>query len=623
MSSHLPLMLPPWRSALLAGAMLAFLLLPAGAADRSATPATFTSVFAAAQAGDRVLLASGGYGTFTGGTKSGIVTIRPQDGATVTMEVAFAPASNINIDGVTMSGMGVSGASRNLTFTNIVFTGQVTFRDATGPMNVLFDHCHWGAIDSIGYYEGRLSTVGSVTGPCGITVQNSRFGPGGNLDGIQTGVDGLRILNNEFVGIRAGSSGIHTDAIQLYGSRNTLVRGNWIHDCDSGIMAPDGTDHETIEDNVIDIDYPYALMIGSDDGSTIRHNTLRPHDVDFFGPNAAGVVVLGSKSGQPVGHGTIVSDNIVQAVTVQSGLATAATNDYNLVRGSGAVSGPHDIAGIATFVGGGSPSTWAGYRLASASPGRNAASDGTDMGARSFGDLIPDDTVAPSVPANLGATAISATQITLTWNAASDNAGGSGLAGYQILRGGAQVATVTAGTTWTDSGLGASTTYTYAVAAYDHAAPANVSAPSASAMATTQANHAPVANAQSVAVTLNTPKAITLAATDVDAGDTRTYAIVSQPLHGTLSGAGGTVTYTPATGYLGPDGFTFRATDNHGAVSASATAAITVAAAPAGGTGSTGGSGSHHCGAGGVAALIACLGLLFLRGLPGVGDPRP
>jgi hypothetical protein len=60
------------------------------------------------------------------------------------------------------------------------------------------------------------------------------------------------------------------------------------------------------------------------------------------------------------------------------------------------------------------------------------------------------------------------------------------------------------------------------------------------------------------------------------------YAIVSGPAHGTasLNGATGAVTYTPAPGYSGPDGFTFDATSSHG-TSAPATATITVAAAPA------------------------------------------
>ncbi len=102
------------------------------AADVTATPSTLASVFAAAQSGDRISLAAGNYGKFTGGAKSGVVTIRPQAGASVTMEGYFNPASNITFDGLTMSGLHVMGSSRNLTFTNIYFSGQVTFRDGTG-----------------------------------------------------------------------------------------------------------------------------------------------------------------------------------------------------------------------------------------------------------------------------------------------------------------------------------------------------------------------------------------------------------------------------------------------------------------------------------------------------------
>src|SRR5262249_31447350 len=40
-----------------------------------------------------------------------------------------------------------------------------------------------------------------------------------------------------------------------------------------------------------------------------------------------------------------------------------------------------------------------------------------------------------------------------------------------------------------------------------------------------------------------------------------TYAIVTPPTHGTLSGTGPTFTYTPAANYNGSDGFTYRAND--------------------------------------------------------------
>ena len=91
------------------------------------------------------------------------------------------------------------------------------------------------------------------------------------------------------------------------------------------------------------------------------------------------------------------------------------------------------------------------------------------------------DTTAPSVPTGLTAAAISSSQITLNWTASTDNVA---VTGYRIFRAGAQVGTSTS-TSYQDSGLSASTQYSYTVAAFDAAG--NVSAQSASASATTQA----------------------------------------------------------------------------------------------------------------------------------------
>ncbi|HEY5328310.1 MAG TPA: glycosyl hydrolase family 28 protein [Acidobacteriaceae bacterium] len=82
---------------------------------------------------------------------------------------------------------------------------------------------------------------------------------------------------------------------------------------------------------------------------------------------------------------------------------------------------------------------------------------------------------------------------------------------------------------------------------------------------------APVANAQTVAVGYNSPASITLTATGTG---TLTYSIVTQPLHGVLSGTAPAVTYTPNAGYSGADSFTFKA--NNGVDSNVATVSITV-----------------------------------------------
>jgi fibronectin type 3 domain-containing protein/glucose/arabinose dehydrogenase len=95
----------------------------------------------------------------------------------------------------------------------------------------------------------------------------------------------------------------------------------------------------------------------------------------------------------------------------------------------------------------------------------------------------PTDTLAPSTPGNLTASAVGPNRVDLSWSGSTD-AGGSGLAGYRIYRNGSQtpLATVTSAS-HADLNLVASSTYTYRVAAFDNAG--NESALSATATATT------------------------------------------------------------------------------------------------------------------------------------------
>jgi chitodextrinase len=89
------------------------------------------------------------------------------------------------------------------------------------------------------------------------------------------------------------------------------------------------------------------------------------------------------------------------------------------------------------------------------------------------------DIVPPSVPDGLSAAASSASQVDLTWNAATDNVG---IAGYTIYRDGA-VLTTTTETAFSDTSAAPSTTYTYTVDAFDQVG--NHSSASAAATVTT------------------------------------------------------------------------------------------------------------------------------------------
>ena len=215
----------------------------ASAADLTATTSTFSSVWSSAQGGDRILLASGSYGSFSGsGSKASTVTIAPQPGASASMSLSYNGASNIRVEGLTVTGLSIQGTTRNVTVADSLFTGQAVIRSGgAANANIVLDGNRHPNIFVGGCgtcYEGRiqvLSTGGS--NPSGVTIKNSVLGPGGDADGIQNGADGVQILNNEFTGIRQISA-VHSDSLQLYGSRNTVIRGNYFHDFDVAIMAP-------------------------------------------------------------------------------------------------------------------------------------------------------------------------------------------------------------------------------------------------------------------------------------------------------------------------------------------------------------------------------------------------
>ena len=74
---------------------------------------------------------------------------------------------------------------------------------------------------------------------------------------------------------------------------------------------------------------------------------------------------------------------------------------------------------------------------------------------------IPAFSQAPTVPTNVQATATSGTAVTVTWTAST---GGAGIT-YQVFRDGSATGTPTSGTTFSDTGLTAGTTYSYTVSA--------------------------------------------------------------------------------------------------------------------------------------------------------------
>ena len=161
--------------------------------------------------------------------------------------------------------------------------------------------------------------------------------------------------------------------------------------------------------------------------------------------------------------------------------ATAPPAEPGVVASLGAVTAGvwHEID-VTSLVAGDGP---VGLRVAS------TTSDGADYSSKegafspqlvvTVSDAGSDDLSPPTTPADLVATAVSDRQVDLTWTASADD---TAIAGYRVLRDGAEIATAP-GATYSDATALPETTYAYRVVAFDQAG--NASAPSNVATITT------------------------------------------------------------------------------------------------------------------------------------------
>lgn len=369
------------------------------AADIPVVPATFEIAFAAAQAGDTLLLASGNYGHFEGAMKSGEVTIKAQNGSTPVMAFSFNPASNITLDGLKITDGYVSGSrTKNITVRNSDFNrARFLARGGEGDLvnaNVLLENNRHTNVDVCsGCYAGRVQIAERTEEPTGITIRNSLFS-GGNADGIQNGGNGTVIEGNTFRDLRQPDDGsiAHTGSIQLYGSKNTKIRRNFFYNVSVAVGAYDRVDHEVIEDNVVVLDGQNAWVSEylSDVNSIIRHNTFAAFNSSGSTTCAynvpCGTFHTGHKKSDPPSQGTIFTDNILARIDGDQPDFAGGVENFNLFTSTKGW-GVHDVLDQPVYVGGDRPTTYEGFELAAGSPGKGTASDGTDRGARIRGEV--------------------------------------------------------------------------------------------------------------------------------------------------------------------------------------------------------------------------------------------
>jgi uncharacterized protein (TIGR03790 family) len=184
------------------------------------------------------------------------------------------------------------------------------------------------------------------------------------------------------------------------------------------------------------------------------------------------------------------------------------------------------------------------------------------------------NTTPPTTPGNVSATAVSSTQINVSWSASTDNVA---VTGYQVFRNGSLAGTATA-LSYSDTGLAASTTYSYTVAAFDAAG--NVSSQSAPAIATTLTPDtipptvsitAPVTNA-----TVSNTVVVSATANDNVAVANVQFQLNGMNLGASLTSAPYTVSWNTTTTANGSYTLTAIATDTSGNAATSTPVMVTV-----------------------------------------------
>jgi uncharacterized protein (TIGR03790 family) len=185
------------------------------------------------------------------------------------------------------------------------------------------------------------------------------------------------------------------------------------------------------------------------------------------------------------------------------------------------------------------------------------------------------DTTPPTTPGNVSATAVSGSQINVSWSASTDNVG---VAGYKVLRNGSLAGSTTTALTYSDTGLAASTTYSYTVEAFDAAG--NISTPSTAVNATTLT---PDTTPPSVSITAPAANATVSGLVSVSATATDNVAVASVQfqldganLGALLTSAPYAISWNTATATNTGHTLTAIATDTSGNSATSAPVAVTV-----------------------------------------------
>ena len=263
-------------------------------------------------------------------------------------------------------------------------------------------------------------------------------------------------------------------------------RGSWSSSacCDGLVQVLLGSDDLTFRHNTIFYSGTNSNFLVSDP-AILNNRFVMTDNISAFGEYG-----ISGISGLP---GSVITKNVVvkSAIGPAGNFTQPSYSAIGFVNNNGALNGDYSLSASSPYKGKATDGTDIGVNW----PAIAAATAGVVAGNPNGGSYVPPvyvppppppaDTTDPSVPTGLSKGTLTQTSVVLTWNASTDNVG---VTGYKVYRNGILIGSPTA-TTYTDSGLVASTTYSFTVAAYDAAG--NLSAKSAPLSVTTPAAPVP------------------------------------------------------------------------------------------------------------------------------------
>jgi beta-lactamase superfamily II metal-dependent hydrolase/chitodextrinase len=314
----------------------------------------------------------------------------------------------------------------------------------------------------------------------------------GGIDEVEQGADGIPIAALYDHGGTYASSTFDEYAAQFQGRRHTVSQGQTLSLCSEmtfKVVAANGNGTNPSDENarsvVVQISYgAFDALVGGD------LTGVSPADMESAIASSVGELELYKVHH----HGSKYSSNatfLAATKPLVSFISVGVGNPYGHPT-------PECLSRLSTY----GSDIWMtedpaankklGHLALSSASGNTftVSQGGTSIFYTSKGVSSGSDTQPPSVPGPLVATAPSASEVSLSWSASSDNVGVTGYRVYRSTDGAAFSLAGTASTgDFTDAGRLASTSYWYRVTALDAAG--NESAVSNTASATTQASSTP------------------------------------------------------------------------------------------------------------------------------------